>query len=129
MHYLTNYYKNLSEQLQERVNHLENLLSEVKITKFVGGKAVKYDPSEKSEKQAEIDAGARLSDDEVENMSNLNPESHNILTKHMEAKKQKQLRDEKRDTQSYEYDSKTGKSVNTYDRKWDEEVAQNRAKK
>jgi hypothetical protein len=39
------------------------------------------------------------------------------------------LRDEKRDTQSYEYDSKTGKSVNTYDRKWDEEVAQNQAKK
>lgn len=129
MQYLTNYYRNLSEQLQERVNHLEKLLNEVKITKFVGGKAVKYDPSEKSEKQAEIDSGARLSDEEVENMSGLNPESHNILTKHIEAKKEKKLRDEKRDTQSYEYDSKTGKSVNTYDRKWDEEVAQNQAKK
>ena len=26
MHYLTNYYKNLSEQLQEKVNHLQKLL-------------------------------------------------------------------------------------------------------
>ena len=26
MHYLTNYYKNLVDQLQEKVNHLENLL-------------------------------------------------------------------------------------------------------
>jgi hypothetical protein len=28
MNYLTNYYKNLSEQLQERVNHLQKLLNE-----------------------------------------------------------------------------------------------------
>jgi len=28
MNYLTNYYKNLSEQLQEQVNHLEALLAE-----------------------------------------------------------------------------------------------------
>jgi len=28
MNYLTNYYKNLSEQLQEKVNHLQNLISE-----------------------------------------------------------------------------------------------------
>ncbi len=28
MHYLTNYYKNLSEQLQEKVNYLEKLLNE-----------------------------------------------------------------------------------------------------
>jgi len=30
MNYLTNYYKNLSEQLQEQVNHLEALLEKVK---------------------------------------------------------------------------------------------------
>lgn len=30
MHYLTQYYKNLSEQLQQRLNHLENLLEEEK---------------------------------------------------------------------------------------------------
>lgn len=30
MNYLTNYYKNLSEQLQERVNHLQNLLEKRK---------------------------------------------------------------------------------------------------
>ncbi len=32
MHYLTNYYKNLSEQLQERVDHLKKLLSESEVT-------------------------------------------------------------------------------------------------
>jgi hypothetical protein len=31
MNYLTNYYKNLSEQLQDRVNHLQNLLNEANI--------------------------------------------------------------------------------------------------
>jgi len=31
MNYLTNYYKNLSEQLQEKVNHLQNLLNEAVI--------------------------------------------------------------------------------------------------
>jgi hypothetical protein len=37
MDYLTNYYKNLSEQLQEKVNHLENTLLEYKKsgTRFV----------------------------------------------------------------------------------------------
>ena len=34
MDYLTQHYKNLSEQLQAKVNHLNNLLSEVVITKF-----------------------------------------------------------------------------------------------
>jgi len=32
MNYLTNYYKNLSEQLQERVNYLNKLLSESEVT-------------------------------------------------------------------------------------------------
>jgi len=31
MNYLTNYYKNLSEQLQEKVNHLENVLVEYQL--------------------------------------------------------------------------------------------------
>jgi len=33
MNYITNYYKNLSEQLQEQVNHLENLILEYRKTK------------------------------------------------------------------------------------------------
>jgi hypothetical protein len=33
MNYLTNYYKNLSEQLQEQVNHLENLILEYRKTR------------------------------------------------------------------------------------------------
>jgi hypothetical protein len=33
MNYLTNYYKNLSEQLQEQLNHLENVLLEYRKTK------------------------------------------------------------------------------------------------
>jgi hypothetical protein len=58
MNYLTNYYKNLSEQLQEKVNHLQNLLNEVKITKVVNGKTVSWDPSVESEEDAEVRAGA-----------------------------------------------------------------------
>ena len=34
MDYLTHYYKNLSEQLQDQVNHLNYILNEVVITKF-----------------------------------------------------------------------------------------------
>lgn len=30
MNYLTNYYKNLSEQLQDKINHLEHVLNESK---------------------------------------------------------------------------------------------------
>jgi len=58
MNYLTNYYKNLSEQLQAKVNNLQNLLNEVKITKVVNGKAVTWDPSVESEEDAEVRAGA-----------------------------------------------------------------------
>lgn len=62
MNYLTKYYKNLSEQLQERLSILEAQLNEVKITKFVGDKAVKFDPTptytDEEETQAEVDAGA-----------------------------------------------------------------------
>jgi hypothetical protein len=58
MNYLTNYYKNLSEQLQEQVNYLQNILNEVKITKVVNGKTVSWDPSVESEEDAEIRAGA-----------------------------------------------------------------------
>jgi hypothetical protein len=39
MDYLTNYYKNLSEQLQEKVNHLEAILSEA--SGFPGDKVKK----------------------------------------------------------------------------------------
>jgi hypothetical protein len=35
MHYLTNYYKNLSEQLQEKVNNLQKLLNEKRDTEEV----------------------------------------------------------------------------------------------
>ena len=52
MQYLTNYYKNLSEQLQERINILEKYLAEVKVTKVVDGVTVKWDPSKESEKEA-----------------------------------------------------------------------------
>jgi hypothetical protein len=52
MQYLTNYYKNLSEQLQERINILEKYLAEVKVTKVVDGVTVKWDPSEESESDA-----------------------------------------------------------------------------
>ena len=38
MNYLTNYYKNLSEQLQEKVNHLQNLLEEYPKNKVKGMK-------------------------------------------------------------------------------------------
>jgi len=58
MNYLTNYYRNLSEQLQEQVNYLQNILNEVKITKVVNGKTVSWDPSVESEEDAEIRAGA-----------------------------------------------------------------------
>jgi len=52
MNYLTNYYKNLSEQLQDKVNILERYLAEVKITKVVDGVTVKWDPNEESETEA-----------------------------------------------------------------------------
>jgi hypothetical protein len=52
MQYLTNYYKNLSEQLQERINILEKYLAEVKVTKVVDGVTVKWDPSKESEEEA-----------------------------------------------------------------------------
>ena len=52
MQYLTNYYKNLSEQLQERIIILEKYLAEVKITKVVDGVTVQWDPNEESEEEA-----------------------------------------------------------------------------
>ena len=58
MNYLTNYYKNRCETLQEQLNHLQNLLNEVKITKVVNGKTVSWDPDVESEEDAEIRAGA-----------------------------------------------------------------------
>lgn len=64
MNYLTNYYKNLSEQLQERVNHLQNLLNEVVITKIgLDGKAEKIDTS-KGEKFKEPGPANGLSAEE-----------------------------------------------------------------
>jgi len=59
MHYLTNYYKNLSEQLQRQINTLESQLNEVVITKVVNGKTVSWDPSKMSERDAEVEAGVR----------------------------------------------------------------------
>jgi hypothetical protein len=40
MNYLTNYYKNLSEQLQEQINHLEALIAEAKRIDPKTGKAI-----------------------------------------------------------------------------------------
>ena len=52
MDYLTKYYKNLSEQLQEKVNILQAQLNEVVVTKIVNGKTVKYDPSKDPSEKA-----------------------------------------------------------------------------
>lgn len=59
MDYLTQYYKNLSEQLQQKINILQKQLDEVVITKVVNGKTVSWDPSKKSEIDAEIETGVR----------------------------------------------------------------------
>jgi hypothetical protein len=66
MEYLTRYYKNLSEQLQEKVNILQAQLNEVVVTKIVNGKVVKYDPSkdpsEKAYNEGDI-AGEKAAED------------------------------------------------------------------
>ena len=65
MNYLTNYYRNLSEQLQERLSILEAQLNEIKITKIVNGKVVKWDPNENSEDQATKESGAYSERDQL----------------------------------------------------------------
>jgi hypothetical protein len=60
MHYLTNYYKNLCEQLQERLNFLENLLEDA--TSFKGGESP--DPNKRIVRPSPLshDAAARFLD-------------------------------------------------------------------
>jgi len=67
MDYLTQHYKNLSEQLQAKVNHLNNLLSEVVITKMtpvysMNGTTTKPEriDTEKGEKFIDVDTKGEL---------------------------------------------------------------------
>ena len=71
MDYLTLYYKNLSEQLQDKVNHLNNILSEVVITKV----SPVYNRGNTSSKTERIDTekGEKFID---------NDENHELDTRH-----------------------------------------------
>lgn len=93
MNYLTNYYKNLAEQLQEKLNILEAQLNEVKITKFTGGQAVKFEPrvGPAGESTAEVKAGVYPGDEN----NRLSDEGKIRVNKENEAEAKK-LRDMKR---------------------------------
>lgn len=91
MNYLTNYYKNLSEDLQRRLNILEAQLNEVKITKVVNGKVVKYDPSEKSEEQATRESGANAERDQIVQDIEAEEGSGRYTKEYLQAKAQEKL--------------------------------------
>jgi hypothetical protein len=91
MDYLTNYYKNLSEDLQRRLNILEAQLNEVKITKIVNGKVVKYDPSEKSEEQATRESGANAERDQIVQDIEAEEGSGRYTKEYLQAKAQEKL--------------------------------------
>ena len=80
MDYITRYYKNLSEDLQRRLNILETQLNEVKITKFVNNKAVTWDPSQESEPEPEA---KKLRDTERKSVetSSTSPEQSETMAK------------------------------------------------
>jgi hypothetical protein len=58
MHYLTNYYKNLSEQLQSKINHLQNLIETNK---------QRLDPVGKEDKDINNDGKVNSTDDYLRN--------------------------------------------------------------